>query len=152
MTAQVLERVDQTIELHEQAIEHLKAYRDTLHLMQGSLEAVGGIASAPAPSHADKSKKTKAASAAASTKKASASTDENDISLREAVWQIVTRKENKGGIKVAAIISTIKEEDLWKTDGDLANMVHGAVYKFKQDGKLVRGDDRTYKVVSGATL
>lgn len=138
--------IDQTIAQHQEAIEHLTAYRKTV-------ESLGSILNGSAPkngvvsSSAPKSGKTEKTVSTSTTKKPRVNSD-NELPLREVVWQIMTRKENNKGMKVKDIISVIKDEKTWSTGGDLANMVHGAIFKFKQDGKIVRdAENRSYKIV-----
>ena len=142
--SQLLDIIDQTIKSHEDAIQHLKSYRQISVDFSSRNGMVGQTTSKVVTS--SKEEKTPVA------KKPRASEGGNELSLREVVWQIFSRKENKNGIKVKDIVSVIKEEGVWTTDGELANMVSGTVYKFKKDEKIVRGDDRTYKIVDGATL
>lgn len=143
--SQLIDIIDQTIKSHEDAIQHLRSYRQ----ISVDLSVRNGTVSQPTSKVATASKEEKTPVA----KKPRASEGGgNELSLREVVWQIFSRKENKNGIKVKDIVSVIKEEGVWTTDGELANMVSGTVYKFKKDEKIVRGDDRTYKIVDGATL
>jgi hypothetical protein len=138
--------IDLTIAQHQEAIEHLTAYRKSLESL-GSMNGTAvknGVASAAVKNAV---KPTSKATSSSTAKKPRVNSD-NELPLREVVWQIMTRKENSKGMKVKDIISVIKDEKTWSTSGDLANMVHGAIFKFKQDGKIERDvENRSYKIV-----
>jgi len=146
-----VDAIDQLIELHDQANAQLKGFRDTHRQMMslaGQMFTPGGFtSSAPtaAPVSAPAAKSTPAPAASATTKETSKeNSKENSISLKEAVKQVLSRKEHKKGLRVAQIIEIIDGEKLWTTDKDLSNMVHTTVYGLKEKGELVRGEDKTY--------
>jgi hypothetical protein len=77
---------------------------------------------------------------------------DNEISLVEAVWRVLDRKEHAEGLKVGEIVDVIEKEKIWESSSeDISNMVQGAVYKLKEKGKVVRGDNRRYYIPEGAT-
>lgn len=78
---------------------------------------------------------------------------DNELSLRETIWQILDRPENGAGLKVSEIVDIIEKEGVWKSSSpDISNMVQGQVYKLKAEGRLVRGDEKRYYIPEGATL
>lgn len=141
--------LDQIVNLHEQAGDYLKQFRDTHRRMLVSLSTAFGGASAPIAAPAE----TKvAAKKAATPVAATASTDQrigdNNMTLKQAVLNIFGRKENKKGLKVSQVIDIIEKEGIWKTDGNLDNMVHGCVYGLKNAGVVERGNDKVYHLKS----
>lgn len=77
---------------------------------------------------------------------------DNEISLAQAVWNVLDRKEHAEGLKVSEIVDVIEKEKIWQSSADdISNMVQGTVYNLKEKGKLVRGESKKYYIPEGAT-
>lgn len=111
-----------------------------------------GTAPAAVPAAATTTPAAPAAAAPVTPVKPTERNYDNEMSLVQAVYEILDRKENAEGLKVTDIVKTIKEEGKWVSSSDnINNQVQGAVYTLKDAGKLVRGDERKYYVPEGAT-
>lgn len=89
----------------------------------------------------------------------------NDISLREAIWQVLDMGPKKWaellpelpadveGLKVTEIYNIIQSQGLWKSNADSFNtQLSTHLSGLKSDGKVARGADRRYYIVEGAEL
>jgi len=152
--------LDLICELHDAAGVHLKnfcsVHRQMITALTNSFSVMGTAIPTPAAVVAKPSDPAPVASSVLPKKveaESEATTrDTNSISLRQAVWNVMSTPENKAGLKVAQIIATIKESKSWVTGGDLGGMVHSAVHALKKQEKVVRGDDKTYRIKAGAIL
>ena len=89
----------------------------------------------------------------------------NDSPLREVVWNVTSahqknwakhnpeRPENAVGYKVSELVAIIKGENLWESSSDeISQQVQNQIYRLKDEGKMVRGEDKRYSIAKGAEL
>lgn len=158
---------------HETSINKIFAkIRDTADGACGNFQ-VGDNGSAtsttPQPARArgpkKKTAKKNAGSMAKKTGKKVSATDrnyDNKKTLGRAVWDILDRDdwpalksvpENAPGLTAGEIKTLILKEKDWQSSGaDPGNQISAQLGKFKNVGKIARGDERRYYIVKDATF
>lgn len=153
--------IDQVCELYQQAGNKLREFSEMNQKIQILLsqidfnQVVSGNGATTAVTATKKVAKAVASKPQKSEKQSKAkktvSAPRSQTPLREVVFNVI--KSSKDGLKVADVIKQIKTDGIWKTSGDLANMVNSTVHNLRKAGILVRNDEtKTYKTASGATI
>lgn len=133
-----IQGIDAKIETLQNVVTTLQGVRETLVQAQNMLSSNGAV---PTTTNRKAVKKPRKAGAGRRSNSV-----QNELTLNDAILQILGKKSNKAGLLPRQITETIVKEGVWKTNGNLSNMVPVALSNLKKTGAVIRNEDKTYTI------
>lgn len=104
--------------------------------------------------------------AAPAKKKGKGRNYDNAKPLRQVIWEVLSMSKrawkktladlpsDASGLKAVEVATIIESQELWSSasPGSMATQISKHIQKFREEGKVTRGDHARYEIVEGANL